>query len=160
MVVTVECKLKRKRKSDLAIPLGMNLRGKRFSVSLAWKKADPSSLIPLWWEQNLTTFWTPTLTRDRRADFNLAMLHPPACSCGHYTFFYLFFYTNNVIITNVWTVINKQEMAHNKNQMETNVISASVLYFLGIRHSLVSDHYGTIMVSFKFKMCCITFHNF
>lgn len=35
-------------------------------------------------------------------------------------------------------------MPHNKKkQMETNVICESVLYFLGIRHSIVSDHYGS-----------------
>lgn len=73
----------------------------------------------------------------------ITRVEPPygtqSCSCVHYTFFYLFIYTD-VTITNVQTVTNKQEMPHNKKQMEINVIRGSALYFLGIRYSLVSDH--------------------
>lgn len=51
------------------------------------------------------------------------------------SFIYLVFYIENVSTTDVWTVINKQEMP-DKKQMEINVISGSVLYFPAIRHCL------------------------
>lgn len=123
-------------KRDLAIPQGMNFREKRkTSVSSVWKKADPSSLIPLWWEQHLTMFWALTLTREGSANGDVwsSTLLWSTLLFLCYPVFYLFFCTNDVTVTNVWRVINKQEMPHNKKQMETKMIRGSELYFLSIK---------------------------
>ncbi len=98
-----------------------------------WKKADPSSLIPLWWEQHLTIFWAVTLTRARWANGNVSSLAthgPKSCSCAISSFIFFCYYS---FISNVWGVI-EQEMPQNKKQMETNVIRGSLLYFLSIKH--------------------------
>lgn len=67
---------------------------RKTSVSSVRQKADPSSLIPLWWEQHLTVFWTLTLTREKGAHgkmpgWTLLPLPPlNSCCCVSFSFIY------------------------------------------------------------------------
>lgn len=64
----------------------------------------------------------PTHTHSQRFDSALA----------------IFVFILMLTVTNVWRVLNKQEMPHNAKQMGTNVIRGSALYFLRV----ASDHQG------------------
>lgn len=143
-------------KHDLSKPLRMTERNKtwkKISVSSVWKKAEPSLLVPLWWEQPLTGF-SSYINQNKEEQLEMSyQWSPPPQPRRALLLFYL-------SLTNMHTAIKKKEITTNENQMGTSgtAILGPFWFTLGVirpnQQSHVCARPSELHVASSCLLCC------